>query len=319
MKKPSPHQHAPVDDVPEAVPAQPGNQNGHDGPDRIPFTWSFLVQLHDWSLLTYPPGHFRPAAKFLTKQVLFPDNSELMSVARAKAITQPVVTSLFLEWLADMELDLRRLAPPPVVPGEDAMVQAARARYAALRDKICGVKALVLYIDAMRLMYVDYGMANYAITSEHSPPVHALFEGFEFFEAWHADWAAVPFVRRSDRNRYFLSDTTWQQLKLSFLGKIKFIRLYFRQHPNGRLFPRRMTQSVLESLFGELRSFSRGTAGFSADEYCKRAAALIIRRQTRIIDTARHVPTQQGLLYLRRAPTPATVQEAERQLRALFQ
>lgn len=85
----------------------------HHGPDEVPFGWYYLEEMNAWSRVKYPAGVLHPARDFLTKQILNPDNSDLMSVKLAKAITDPKVTCLFLEWLDSLDADLNRWGVPP--------------------------------------------------------------------------------------------------------------------------------------------------------------------------------------------------------------
>jgi hypothetical protein len=139
-------------------------------------------------------------------------------------------------------------------------------------------------------MYVDFGMATVAIKSEMSRPVCALIAGFDFMQAWHDDWAAVPVVSKAARNRCFMSDTTWQQMKTSFVTKLKFLRLHFERTPDVPVYPRRMSQSVLESLFGEIRSFSRGSACLNSAQYMQRRSIIDIKQQTAIVNARGYRP-----------------------------
>jgi hypothetical protein len=223
---------------------------------------------------------------------------------------------LFFEWIGELETDLFRSGvPPPDTPLENPGLQA----YRALETQILSLKATVLYLHHLRLMYVNYGMSKFAIISEFSPQVIDYLDGFEFFEEAHADWAAIPFVMKSHRNRHWMSDTTWSQMKMSWLGKLKLMRLHFSRHPDRPLYPRWMTSSIIEALFGRIRSYSRGTGSTDLRQYCIRRAHIDIQRHNKIINGRHFVAKKGSLLFLTRRKSLLSVMLAKKVNRAKFQ
>jgi hypothetical protein len=60
--------------------------------------------------------------------------------------------------------------------------------------------------------------------------------------------------------------------------------------PNGCVYPRRLSQSALEALFGEIRSYSRGTGLITFAEYRERMGVISMRKESAIIKKTAYTP-----------------------------
>ena len=89
-------------------------------------------------------------------------------------------------------------------------------------------------------------------------------------------------------------------MKTSFIVKLKFLRMHFARTPHDPVYPRRMSQSVLESLFGEIRSFSRGSVCLNSAQFMQRRSVIILKQQTAIVNKMAHVPRPGSLMFLTR-------------------
>ena len=269
-----------------------------DSPDHVvSFGWYLLFDLLRWETAPgtrWGSSPFRPTRRYLNVRTLILTSFSKMTVGLACAITHPVVVITMILYIEEQE---NQLGPRPIGEATDQAVTSWVAR----RDKIIGCMAMALYLQSLRHIYVDFEMARYGVRSEFDEPVLALLRGFEFFQAWRDDWSQMVFPSKSVRNKAFLSYMTWRNMKVSFLNAIKFIRLRFMTHPNMPIWARRWSQSILESLFGEIRSYSRGTACTLMSQLLERMGTVYFKRYAALCKRINYIPKKTDRNVLRRA------------------
>ena len=264
-----------------------------DGSFIVNFGWYLLWELWKWDIGRHGQK-YRPSRKYLNKRTLLLTSFSKMTVGLACQITHPAVLISFVVFIEELEAALGdRPAGPDIDQGVSAWILK--------RNRIVSCKAMTLYLQSLRFMYVDFAMARYGLRSEFDEPVLALLRGFSFFKAWHEDWSRMVFETKTARNKGFLSYMTWRNMKVSFIGALKMIRLCFTAFPNTPLWIRRWSQSVLESLFGELRSYSRGTACITFAQVTDRLGTVTHKRRAKMFKRIGHIPKKGDRLVLKRA------------------
>jgi hypothetical protein len=174
---------------------------------RVAFGWFVLEGTRAWALRTCPNAN---ALRWLTSAVLDLNGFSKMTVSLAQGICNPEVCSLLLISNDAVESKLRNLASPPSNRVNDAsLVAQYKAKLEKLSRFLYSIRATLMYLHAMRRMYVDFAMARHPIHSESDDSVVAYCEGFGWFDAWHDDWSAQVYSSLADKAKHFLSHTTW--------------------------------------------------------------------------------------------------------------
>ena len=95
------------------------------------------------------------------------------------------------------------------------------------------LKATLLYLVAMRKIYVEYGMSDTPIKSEHDPRFVGLVSGLRFFKIWCSDWLRIgPHIAKTTKNRHFLAHISWTELRIHGVATLEYgIRTLARGGP----------------------------------------------------------------------------------------
>jgi hypothetical protein len=119
--------------------------------------------------------------------------------------------------------------------------------------------ALLLYLDAMQAIYIDFLMNPVALQSVEAGPVTSLCWGVEFLLDWMADMSEFPDgTTPAAKERHFMADLTLVQILVTCIGIQHFLRYRLNKYPGSWVVMRRISQSGLESVFGLLRSYVNG-------------------------------------------------------------
>ncbi len=245
---------------------------------NVEFGIGVIFALRDYMWEKYGAGTMHPAAKYLTDPVLRPTGNQKMSVRYAKCLSNDHVLSLLFELADTLEFRLRNLYAPPADVDRDTYAVQIK-EYNKLNSFFWSVKATLVYLLSENAIYIRFGMAPYGIGSENDPAVIRLLSGFSFFKQWHDHWASASqlFPSKTAHNKCFLSHVTWGQLKFTLCGLMLHLRKLFQ---DGLLYyPRHNSTTPLESMFGEIRSFSNGTSNVTEAQFGIRSRAYNVMRQ----------------------------------------
>jgi hypothetical protein len=120
-------------------------------------------------------------------------------------------------------------------------------------------KALVVFMRAVRNIYLQVFFSKHTIKSLHDPRITALMKGVCFFELWHADvQSTFAHELPSARNKHFISPKTYFQLRMTVAALCQFLQMRL-SIPGKQVKLCLLSQSDLESFFGYARSQERGT------------------------------------------------------------
>ena len=81
-----------------------------------------------------------------------------------------------------------------------------------------------------------------------------------FFEEWRAEQLAMltEGTTRAKADKCFLATQTWMNLRILVNAWIPSMQDFLRRNPNSYIIPNRLTQSMLESIFGRVRGMCGG-------------------------------------------------------------
>ena len=243
--------------------------------DRVGFGWQNLRELAKRNKAVN--GVSSELQQLLSPSVLNLTNLSKMSVPYAlKPLHEKVQTAFIVEI---MRLRKQQVAIT-AARGEEGAGEAREVETAIL-----SMQATVLYLEAVRRIYVDFGMARSGIKSESDPRVLGFVKGFNFFDDWHSDVREIPLEGSSLtlRNKHGLHHITWTEMKVHVVGTLSFIRHRFSVAPNDPLWPRRWGQSIIESFFSTVRGMGSGFSDLNFERYCRRSAAHDVHQETKVL------------------------------------
>jgi hypothetical protein len=166
-----------------------------------------------------------PAARFLTRDVIFPDQWTKMRVWMAKAwFSDSTVSHLITEVL-------ERPDDKPLL-------------------------ALTVFCDAMQAMYVEGLMSAKTVDSMDHEVISSILYGLDFVLEWWDDWKSTEIDVKSEKNKQFMAHITLLEMLVTCIGALKFTEARVEQQLRVNF--RRISQSRLEAVFGEIRSYSTG-------------------------------------------------------------
>ena len=248
----SPYNHVPIpEDVDEASAALDS---------RITFGWQQLIDLRDDINRGRVHGIPNTTLDFLSDTVLekLRTSSFLkMSVPLVLKILQPRVLVSLLVLIDKLDTQMK-ITAATFSPDSTEFKEAERPSLQ--------LKATLLYLVAMRKIYVEYGMSDTPIKSEHDPRFVGLVSGLRFFKIWCSDWLRIgPHIAKTTKNRHFLAHISWTELRIHGVATLEYgIRTLARGEP---LYPRRFSSSALERHFNIVRAIGRGHGGLNIQTY----------------------------------------------------
>ncbi len=228
---------------------------------RIKFGWQVLLDLRNH--LAPPAGSVgKPitTCKCLSDTVL----SKLRKSSFLKMSVPLVLKIVNLRVLAAMLVHIEELEQQFLSTA--ATFDVGSAEYIHAEEPILRFKATLLYLVAMRKIYVDFGMSATPIESELDPRFVGLVSGLRFFKIWHEDWQRIgPSIDKTTTNRHFLANISWTELRVHGMGTLSYSRSTLsRGEP---LYPRRWSSSALERHFCIVRGIGRGHGGLNVATY----------------------------------------------------
>jgi hypothetical protein len=170
-------------------------------------------------------GGAAPQARFLTRDTVFPNQWTKMRVWMAKAwFCDTTVAHIIWELLNTRPGDL-------------------------------SLQALAVFCDAMQSIYLDGLMSPKTADSMEHECLTSILNGLDFVLAWRAEVMDLQ-LTKDQRNQSFMAPITFQELLVTCIGVLKFGEARFAE--NKKVSFRRISQSRLEAVFSEIRSYASG-------------------------------------------------------------
>jgi hypothetical protein len=140
--------------------------------------------------------------------------------------------------------------------------------------------AVHAYLKACNSLFENGILSSVPVNSPSSHVLSNIEEGFQFFQNWKSEIAKADesFNYRNPIQKSFLAWQTWDLLQIMVHGFTGLCLDFLRKNPDHFVVPVRVTGSVIESLFSNLKYVSGGQ--LSSINYSTSLSALITQRES---------------------------------------
>jgi hypothetical protein len=200
-----------------AAPA-PTTTAGGSFPGRTFFGYQQIIDIFVAQEKMAKQGKARDA-RFLTREVVFPDQWTKMRVWMAKA------------WFC-------------------LTTVSHLANVVSVNDPTDpSLQALAVFCEAIQAIYVDGLMSRKTVDSMDHECITAIRNGLNFMLEWRDDWKTLPIASPSDKNKHFMAEVTFLEMLVTCIGVLKFAEQRFEEGKKVSLC--RISQSRLEAVSGK--------------------------------------------------------------------